>query len=157
MGMLLFPSSWSLNLNIGTSSKDMIAFNEILRDQTEVICQWIEGTTVCNDRVKGKDCAAHLQHRHRTTSDSRLYSCLWHKCSASRTMTKSSLERHVREQHFLVKWACPTCTKTFTRKTTLMRHFKQCLGLCSLYAFRTEKDRYRKPNTVFPYSPYPHG
>ena len=108
--------------------KDRIAFNGFLRDETEVVCRWVENTTVCNDRVKGKDFTAHLQRRHRTTSDSRVYSCLWHECSASQPMMKSSLERHVRERHFPVKWACPSCTKTFTRKTTLLRHFKRCPG-----------------------------
>jgi hypothetical protein len=137
----------SRSLNI-PSSKDMIVFNGFLRDETEVVCQWLEKTTVCNDRVKGKDFLAHLQYRHRTTSNSQTYSCLWHRCSASRPMIKSSLERHMREQHFPVKWACPTCTRTFTRKTTLMGHFKRCLGHlqscvpCTLSA--QERDHYRK-------------
>jgi hypothetical protein len=129
-------------------SKDMIAFNGFLRDETEVVCQWLEITTVCNNRVKGKDFLAHLQFRHRAAYDSQMYSCLWHTCSASRPMTKLSLERHIREQHFPVKWACPTCTRTFTRKTTLMGHFKRCLGHvqtcvpCTVSA--QERDHYRK-------------
>jgi hypothetical protein len=110
------------------SSKDMIAFNGFLRDETEIVCQWIENTIVCNDGVKGKDFTAHLHHRHGTTSNSQVYSCLWHECSVSQPMMKSSLERHVREQHFPVKWACPTCTRTFTRKKTLMGHFERCPG-----------------------------
>ena len=89
------------------SLKDMIAFNGSLRDETEVVCRWVENTTACNDRVKGKNFTTHLQCRHKTTSDSRVYSCLWHECSASQPMMKSSLERHVKEQHFSVKWACP--------------------------------------------------
>ena len=110
------------------SSKDMIAFNGFLRDETEVVCQWIENTIICNDGVKGKDLTTHLQHRHGTTPDSQAYSCLWRKCSVSKPMMKSSLERHVKEKHFPVKWTCPTCTRTFTRKTTLMGHFRQCPG-----------------------------
>ncbi|KAH0836482.1 hypothetical protein J3R83DRAFT_8116, partial [Lanmaoa asiatica] len=88
-------------------------------------CQWVDHGTPCNDPVKGKGLKAHIHFRHGITSDLRLYTCLWHGC-LSRPMKKSSLERHMTEQHVPVKWACPTCDKTFTRKRSLMGHFERC-------------------------------
>ncbi|KAH0836481.1 hypothetical protein J3R83DRAFT_8090 [Lanmaoa asiatica] len=117
----------SLGLNV-PSPKDMIAFNGHLIDEMEVICQWVDHGIFCNDPVKGKDLKVHLCLRHGVIFDSRLCTCLWHGC-ISRPMKKSNLGRHMEEQHNPVRWACPTCDKTFTRKGSLMDHFERpCPG-----------------------------
>lgn len=98
-------------------------------DEIEVICQWVNRGTVCNDTVKAKDLKAHLHLRHliASASQTRMYSCLWHKCR-TKPMKKSSLVRHVKEQHIPMKWPCLMCEKAFTRKATLMEHLERCGG-----------------------------
>ena len=101
-------------------------FNRFLIDEKDVECQWIDHGT-CNEIVKGKDFKFHLHHRHGVTSEAQLYSCRWHECSSA-AMRKSSLERHVKEQHVPVKWACPRCPITFTRESTLTEHYGRTHG-----------------------------
>ncbi|KAH0831060.1 hypothetical protein J3R83DRAFT_13583 [Lanmaoa asiatica] len=106
----------------------MLAFNKTIIDEIEVICQWVDyHGTLCNNPVKGKDVKAHLYHRHGITSDSQPYLCLWHKCF-SQPMRRSSLERHMKEHHVSVRWACPYCDHTFTRNVTMMSHIERSHG-----------------------------
>ena len=106
---------------------DMLVFNRNLIDENVVVCQWVDNGTLCNDPIKGKDFKVHLHHKHGITSESRLYECRWEVCS-SRAMKKSTFERHMREVHNPVKWACPYCDHVFTREGTLLAHIERSHG-----------------------------
>ncbi|KAF8449285.1 hypothetical protein L210DRAFT_387141 [Boletus edulis BED1] len=104
----------------------MVEFNRNVIDETEVTCEWVNNGTLCNDRVKGRDFKGHLHDRHGVASDTQLYQCQWLTCH-SHPMWRSSLERHLMEQHFPARWACPysPCTGRFTRESTLQNHIQR--------------------------------
>lgn len=128
---LYFLSGPVLNIHF---LKDMIGFNSILIDESEIVCRWAGPRSTCNERVQVKNIKIHLAHKHGVQSNLQLYRCSWNECSMSKPMTRSSIARHVRERHSLVKPACPTCDETFTREYTLLEHFKSCPGRSALQA-----------------------
>ncbi|KAF9238334.1 hypothetical protein BU15DRAFT_62541 [Melanogaster broomeanus] len=107
---------------------DMVTFNGFVIDEAEVDCYWMTNGVACNARLKTRDYNAHLRTHHGITPDTAHYSCRWHGCFSNQ-MTKSGLERHVKEQHTPAMWACPNCPETVTRKDTLLRHMRErCPG-----------------------------
>ncbi|KAF8842327.1 hypothetical protein BDN67DRAFT_965846 [Paxillus ammoniavirescens] len=84
---------------------------------------------VCNTLLKTKDFNAHLRDHHGINSHEVPHRCLWYGCDTS-PMTRSALERHVKEQHIPGRWACPACPEVFTRKHTLRKHLNEkCPGV----------------------------
>ncbi|KAI9573900.1 hypothetical protein HD554DRAFT_568345 [Boletus coccyginus] len=106
------------------SQRDMLLFNRNIFDEKEVVCQWVDNGTACNNPVKVKDFKDHLYDSHGVTSNLQLYACQWCGC-ASDPMWRSSLERHMKEQHVPFRWLCPYCRQTFTRERTLLAHIEQ--------------------------------
>ncbi|KAF8546719.1 hypothetical protein OG21DRAFT_1517947 [Imleria badia] len=106
------------------TEQDMIIFNGYLIDEKEVPCKWMDHGTPCDELVQAKNLKDHLHHRHGVMSNSQSYHCHWDACHHKEPMQKTSLERHVVEQHVPVKWACPYpyCVETFTREHTLRAH-----------------------------------
>ena len=107
--------------------KDMIEFNRNIIETKDVVCEWVDNGIRCNDPLKGRDFKDHLYYKHGITSDSQFYQCRWSECNP-RPMRKSSLERHMKEQHVPVRWACPFCDQTFTRESTLLDHIRRTPG-----------------------------
>ncbi|KAG9309909.1 hypothetical protein JVU11DRAFT_9941 [Chiua virens] len=99
-------------------------------DETELVCQWVVQGGTCDDRVKVRDLKVHLENQHGIISNSERYPCLWLECEfgRNRMMRKYALERHLREQHTPLRWICPTCEVTFSRKSSLMDHRQRCPG-----------------------------
>ncbi|KAF9219954.1 hypothetical protein BS17DRAFT_364059 [Gyrodon lividus] len=109
--------------------EEMIAFNGFVIAEGEHTCYWMNNGTPCNIRLQNRDSGAHLRGHHRVNLDDILYQCRWYGC-ASDPMTRTSLERHVMEQHLPGKWACPMCEETVTRKSTLRKHLHEsCPGM----------------------------
>ncbi|KAF9219955.1 hypothetical protein BS17DRAFT_364182 [Gyrodon lividus] len=107
----------------------MVTFNGFAIDEMVQECWWMHNGRPCNARLKTRDLSAHLRGQHGIISDSTVYQCHWYGCASS-PMTKSSLERHVKEQHIPGKWACPMCEETITNKDALRKHLRErCPGM----------------------------
>ncbi|KIJ06686.1 hypothetical protein PAXINDRAFT_103268 [Paxillus involutus ATCC 200175] len=98
--------STGFNQNWGV--EEMMTFIGISIGETVQHCGWVHNGMVCNTPLKTKDFNAHLRARHGINSDAVLHQCHWYDCNAL-PMTKSALERHVKEQHVPGRWACPAC------------------------------------------------
>ncbi|KAI9573883.1 hypothetical protein HD554DRAFT_565537 [Boletus coccyginus] len=105
--------------------KAILDFNKNVFNEKEVICLCVDNGTLCNDLVKVKDLGDHLHDRHGVTSDLPLYACQWYECPSSHPMRRSSLARHMKEQHVPFRWLCPYCGDTFTRESSLLTHIER--------------------------------
>ncbi|KIK92635.1 hypothetical protein PAXRUDRAFT_562512 [Paxillus rubicundulus Ve08.2h10] len=102
--------------------EEMITLNGFAIEETVQNCGWmVQHGMVCGTLVKTKDLNAHLRACHGVNAEAALHQCFWYGCNVP-PMTRSSLERHVKESHVRGTWACPCCPTTFTRKSNLRNH-----------------------------------
>ncbi|KAN0073851.1 hypothetical protein V8E55_012105 [Tylopilus felleus] len=63
--------------------------------------------------------SAHLRNAHTAGDSNERTTCLWSNCQL-RPIQRRSIVRHVLSVHLkLLKWTCPQCFRTFSRKATL--------------------------------------
>jgi len=119
--------SHEFNQNWGV--EEMLAFIRFGIDETVQHCGWTHNGMVCNAALQTRDFNAHLGDQHGISTDAAYYQCCWHGCT-NNVMTRAALERHIKERHVNVMWACPMCPERFTRMNTLRIHLNErCPGM----------------------------
>ncbi|KAN0088748.1 hypothetical protein V8E55_005805, partial [Tylopilus felleus] len=107
--------------------KDLLAFNRNVLDETEVVCQWVHNGALCSEHIRARNFRIHLHGTHGVISDApnHTYLCRWDGCPSNLQMRRTSLERHMKEQHVPFRWVCPSCTQIFSREYTLLAHMER--------------------------------
>ncbi|KAI6154605.1 hypothetical protein BKA82DRAFT_158464 [Pisolithus tinctorius] len=101
----------------------MLRYLSLPRTQQPHTCGWVVGGEPCNDVLFPEQFSGHLTtHGIRGNGTTNML-CCWVGCNAPK-MKKESVLRHVFEVHLELRFECPDCGLSFTRKTSLNHHRK---------------------------------
>lgn len=108
------------------SSEDeqaLLNYAAVPRDQQPHTCGWVVCGEPCNSVLFPNEFSAHLRaHGVRGGGNAKM-SCCWVGCTEQ--MNTECVVRHVLEVHLELRYECPDCGRTFSRKTSLNNHRKQ--------------------------------
>lgn len=87
------------------------------------LCGWVDNGAVCNQPLLPDDFSNHLRIHGVTGDDKAKMPCRWVGCNA--VMKKESVGRHVLGIHLELKSRCPVCEYEFSRRDSMMSHYKR--------------------------------